>query len=331
MNETASLAAPADAVLERLAAKDAPVLSLLALCRTPPFRDVWSQGPDLSRRFARLLLKQGHPAIALEVAARGLGEPRYANDPDLLYCRALALANCGNPTRAALLVQDMLRRPELPPALRSDALSLAGRTRKDVAARAADEGVRIARFREAFDFYRQAYDLGGDVFPGVNAATLALLSGQPEQSRALAARVRDAVLAAIQRAGADADYWLPATLGEAYLLLGDADAARESYARAVRLARAAHADGDVASMRRQLRLLGGRLPLGDDLLALFHLGPVVVFAGHAIDRPGAPSGSRPTRPWKRPCAAPSKASWTPWKAPSAIAVRPAAATCCLPS
>ena len=39
-------------------------------------------------------------------------------------------------------------------------------------------------------------------------------------------------------------------------------------------------------MLRQLRLLRERLPLSDELLGLFHLGPVVVFAGHGIDRPG---------------------------------------------
>ena len=42
----------AAAVLDQLAAKDAPLLNLLALCRTPEYQGVWAQGPQLLRRFA---------------------------------------------------------------------------------------------------------------------------------------------------------------------------------------------------------------------------------------------------------------------------------------
>src|SRR4051794_38585736 len=95
----------AAAILEQLEQKDAQVLNLLALCRAEPYLGVWQEGPELLRRFARLLFKQGHPTLALEVAARGLDKV-YPGDHDLLYCRALALVNSGNTTRAA--VQDLL-------------------------------------------------------------------------------------------------------------------------------------------------------------------------------------------------------------------------------
>lgn len=282
------IAPTAAAILEQLDHKDAQVLNLLVLCRTKPYLGVWEEGPKLLRRFARLLLKQGHPTLALEVAARGLDKPAYPNDHDLMYCRALALVRCGNTTRADWFVRELLDRRDLTPALRSDALSLAGRIRKDRAARTTDPAVRSARLRSAFDFYYQAYELSGDTFPGINAATLALLVGLPDRSRELAGRVRDAVLAELDRPGKDRDSWLLATLGEAYLLLGDHTAARGRYGQAVHLAREAHADGDIASVRRQLLLLCKHLPVGDDLLGLFHLGPVVVFAGHGLDRPGDP-------------------------------------------
>ncbi len=279
----------AKAILEQLDRPGAQVLNLLALCRTPPYVDVvWSQGPELLRRFAHLLLKQGYPTVALEVAARGLAMPAYAADHDLLYCRALALVRSGNPTRADWFVRDLLERSNLPPHLRIETLSLAGRIRKDLAAANGNPTERLGYFRSAFDFYSQAYGLSGDTFPGINAATLALLAGFPERSHELAARVRDAVLDELDKPGKGADSWLLATLGEAYLLLGDAAAARGRYGQAVRLAHAAHAAGDIASMRRQLVLLRDYLPVGDDLLGLFRLGPVVVFAGHGLDRPGDP-------------------------------------------
>jgi class 3 adenylate cyclase/tetratricopeptide (TPR) repeat protein len=277
----------AAAILEQLDQKDAPVLTLLALCRTQPYLGIWSEGPELLRRFGRLLIKQGHPTLALEVAARGL-ENLYPDDHDLLYCRALALVNSRNPTRAGLFVQELLDRTDLSAAHRIDALSLAGRIRKDIASRTVDRAARAARFREAFGFYQQAYDLSHDTYPCINAATLALLSGEPEQARVLAGKVRASVLAELDKTGKDRDYWLLATLAEAYLLLGDATAAKGRYAQAVRLAHDAHNDGDITSMLRQLRLLREHLPIGDDLLGLFHLGHVVVFAGHGLDWPGDP-------------------------------------------
>jgi class 3 adenylate cyclase/tetratricopeptide (TPR) repeat protein len=274
-------------ILEQLSDKDAQVLNLLALCRTPEFTHVWSEGPELSRRFARLLLKQGHPTLALEVAARGL-DKFYPDDHELMYCRAIALVRSGNATRAALFVKEMLDRTDLPPDTRSDTLSLAGRIRKDLAMRSTDRTFRLSRFREALGFYKQAYDLGGDTFPGINAATLALLSGDAELSQSIATKVRNQVLDELDKAGNDSDSWLLATLGEAYLLLGDSTAAKGRYAQAVRIAHQTHSEGDIASMLRQLRLIRDHLPVADDLLGLFRLGPVVVFAGHGLDRPGEP-------------------------------------------
>jgi tetratricopeptide (TPR) repeat protein len=225
----------AAAVLEQLEEKDAQVLNLLALCRTQPYLGVWQEGPELLRRFARLLLQQGHPTLALEVATRGLD--RYPGDHDLLYCRALALVRSGNPTRAERVVQELLGCTDLALAFHSDALSLAGRIKKDFAARTAGGPAQTAARREAFDYYLRAYNLSRDPFPGINAASLAFLSGDPGQSHALALEVRSSVQGKLDQPGTGRDYWLLATLGEAYLLLGDSTAARVRYAQAVRLAR----------------------------------------------------------------------------------------------
>lgn len=272
-------------ILEQLAQKDAQVLNLLAQCRTKDYEFVWQEGPELHRRFARLLLKQGHPTLALEVAARGL--ERQKDDRDLHYCRALALVRSGNPTRAKLFVEDLLAHTDLAPALRSDALSLAGRIHKDFAARTAAGPARTAQYREARKYYLHAYQLSGDPFPGINAATLALICGVADESRRLAADVRDKVLDKLYEPGTDRDYWLLATLGEAYLLLGDGAAAKGRYDQAVRLAREVHSYGDIATMRRQLGMLSAFLSV-DEMIGLFHLGPVIVFAGHGLDWPGDP-------------------------------------------
>ena len=281
------MTAPTSAsVLKQLAEKDAPVLNLLAECRKKENEDIWMKDPELFRKFASILLKQGHPTLALEAAARGLD---FVPEDNLLrYSRALALVRSGNPTRADLFVKELLGRPGLPIQLKSDALSLAGKVRKDAGMRTPPSLARTELFRKALGYYHQAYELSKDTFPCINAATLALLSGNSTLSRDLAEHVRDNILDDLNNPGRDRDYWLLATLGEAYLLLGDATAAKGRYHRAVQLARDAHSLGDIGVMFRQLLLLRDALPIKDDLLSLFHLGPVVVFAGHAIDRPGEP-------------------------------------------
>lgn len=280
----------AEAFLGLLEHKDAQVLNLLALCRTAPYVDrVWVQGPQLLRRFARLLLKQGHPTLALEVAARGL-DKLYPDDLELMHYRALALVNCGNTTRAVWFVRELLKRPDLTELRRIEALSLAGRIDKDIAARTADPGAHLAHLRSAFEHYSQAHAIAGDTFPGINAASLALLVDLPGRSRELAEQVRVRALRDLTATDQEPSYYwyLHATLGEACLLLGDERSARDQYERAVQLAQEAHADGDIASMRRQLLLLSKRLPIGADFLKLFRLGAVVVFAGYGLDRPGEP-------------------------------------------
>ena len=236
----------------------------------------------------------------------------------------LALARSGNPIAAALLVKEMLDLTDLSAAHRSDALSLAGRIRKDFAARAADPGRHLARLRKRLAFISK---------PTISAAILfrhqrrhARPARRRARSRTLAAKIRDGVLAELDQCGKEADGYLLATLGEAYLILGDATAAKGRYAQAVVCAREAHNDGDIASMRRQLLLLREHLPIGEDLLGLFHLGPVVVLPATVSIGPAIQFAFPPTPPWKRPYAAPSRMSWTPWKPPSVIAVPAAAAT-----
>jgi class 3 adenylate cyclase len=77
------------------------------------------------------------------------------------------------------------------------------------------------------------------------------------------------------------DHWLHASIGEARLLLGEIDAAREHYGQAHRLA--GNRFGDIAVMRRQLRLIGSDAALA--LQAAVPAPSVIAFSGHMIDHP----------------------------------------------
>jgi len=88
-------------------------------------------------------------------------------------------------------------------------------------------------YGEAHRWYLQAYRLNGHHFPGVNAATTALLSGQPDVAKSLAQEVLD-ICASPPALPAGTDlYWLFATEGEAALISGEPMRAAEYYDEAL--------------------------------------------------------------------------------------------------
>lgn len=235
---------------------------------------------DLAREACtRILgcLAQGAPWDACDVFRDAIaGNP---GDPDLLYCGALAHARSGAAAEAHALLDRAQAAPDAAARL-SDILSLRGRLWKDAlhCAPAGADATRIAH--EAREQYLAAWNLGHDPFPGINAATLSILAGEPDAARALAQEV----FARVGARGAAPDAWDHATAGEALLLLGRVDDARRSYASAV--AAAAGDAGSVATMRRQLRLLARVEPEAAAIVALLPTPAVVAFAGHMIDSPG---------------------------------------------
>lgn len=230
--------------------------------------------PDESLALARSALELGHPTLACEI----LREPVQRDDADatLRHLAALAHARIGDYRRAAALLVPLLAHDDAS----VDARALAGRIAKDRWARLAPGPDRDALAGDALTHYRDAWHATRDPFPGINAATLLWLAGDRDAARTLAHAVRGA---AASDAVAMDPHWREATLGEAALLLGDGDAAARHYAAAVTAA--GRQVGHVASMRRQLRLLGEALDVPDAVNAALHVPSVLVFTGHMIDAP----------------------------------------------
>ena len=171
-----------------------------------------------------------------------------------------------------------------------DVVSLCGRLAKDRFNKLRDPAPRLAAARESAEHYRRAFAVSGDYFPGINAASMSLVAGDEGTGKRMAAQVHAActTLSATAPAG---DYWLPATLGEACLLLDRQAEAAEWYAKAAQLA--GDRFGDVASMRRQMRMLSEFLDIHQNVLSALDIPKVVAFAGHMID---APNVERPRFP-----------------------------------
>lgn len=146
-------------------------------------------------------------------ATRAIAQGR--DSEEMRFQEVLALANMEDIERAQARFHDYRLDRSRDPHKRA----LAARLLKDQ-----------GRLREAYDGYRAIFDRRRDPFPGINAASLALLSGQPDEARALARRILR--LKAVRAA---ANYYDAATRAEALVILGDADAAHAAITHAVAL------------------------------------------------------------------------------------------------
>jgi len=122
-------------------------------------------------------------------------------------------------------------------------------------------------------------------YPGINAATLALLTGRGTEAAALAREVLALLAPRLAAPGADAApdrYWLLATALEAHLDRGDSAAARALMPEV--LAAGAQNYAELATTARQLERIGAALGLGADVLAAFRTPAIVHYVGHIISQ-----------------------------------------------
>ncbi len=268
-------------LLERIRDAGPGIVGLLHHARGEASRDLWTRDSRLFVSFGRELVRTGHPTLAFETVQEGLRIHGEESAFELQYLRALALARGGSERKASAFLAQILEADDLDPALRVEALCLAGRLLKDRYERSRDPKRKKELARASAHKYETASRLSGDAYPAVNAASMHLLAGDRETSRRLAAEADDRARA---RGGdGEGDPWLPATLGETSLLLGKEEEAATWYREAVR--RAGGRYGDIASMKRNVTLLAGVLDIEPTFFDIFAFGRVVIFAGHRIDAP----------------------------------------------
>ncbi len=281
-------------ILKRLKGKGASALELLPSYQHPEQLPLWRGDPRLHRGFARKLISQGHPTRGFELARDGL--THHPDDRELKYLLALAMARGGNLRGARTHLTELLRMPDLDPAMQVEALSLDGRLDKDQYERSRDPARKTEYAARSAALYRRAAELpNAGYFPLINAATMTLLAGDTALARELARAVLVQAQDELQRAGNSDDYWVLATLGEAHFVLDQLDEAATWYRLAVAKARELGDVGSIASMRRNALLLKDKFGLDDTLIRLFYVGSVVAFSGHMIDRPPADGRDAPPR------------------------------------
>ena len=167
------------------------------------------------------------------------------------------------------------------------ALTVKGRLLKDYALRASDEAERRRYYLQSSEAYRASAALQPATYPLINAATLALLSGDRAQAEEIAREVLERIARAPDEP--ETPYWRAATQAEALLLLGRRDEARAALDAAV--AAAPRAWEDHASTLRQFLViqdaLGGKTAWLDTLRPQRSLAYSAAAAGEGDGQLGA--------------------------------------------
>ncbi len=234
-------------------------------------RPFWRLVPELYEGIASRFAAQGENFLVIEVAAES--RRFFGEQPSLLFLEALAAARSGSPWRCREI---LVSRPDVLAQV-ADAPALLARTFKDAWKATGDP-----RFLEqSFDYYHRAYlDSRGNVFPGVNAAAMALLAGKAETARTLAGEVLGSLDSPVAE-----DYWTAVTRAECLLILGEVSRSREQYRLACAVSEIPRAN--LVTTRAQARLL---LPChacgARDFDEVFPLPNIACFSGHRIDAPG---------------------------------------------
>jgi adenylate cyclase len=220
---------------------------------------------------AKAALARGDLISGYDVATAAIAEGDASGA--VRHQQVLALARMGDTERAMELFSVYGLDASQDPHQRA----VGARLLKDRALAAADGPGRQAALEKAFAAYHAIYRESGDSFPGINAATLAMLAGRAEEARALATALLDdpAVAAA-------ADYYRAATRAEALLLLGRTEEVTETLANET--IGGSKDFGGRSSTLRQLSKIAAHLGMDRDaraaLLAPLKLPGVVHYCGH---------------------------------------------------
>lgn len=240
-----------------------------------------SGSPEIFFTLGERMLRTGNPLFAYDVVSEGLkhfpGHTRLRQLLGLALARARATA-AANEVLLALYNEG--HRDE-------ETVGLLARTFKDLAGESLSADETRLNMRKAFELYAAAYQSQSGYWTGINAATTALLTGEHDQAVELARDVRDLCMKQLASISSGQAYWLRATIGESWLILNDFTKAEEWYAHAVEAEPRRY--GDIQSTRRNARMIMKYLQVDfGPIENCLSIPPVVVFAGHMIDRPNRP-------------------------------------------
>jgi class 3 adenylate cyclase/tetratricopeptide (TPR) repeat protein len=237
------------------------------------------------------MIDVGEFLLAHDVAKSGLKNHR--NHKVLAQRAAHALCKAGSPLLATQVLEDLVSS-----GIRDiETQSLLASAYKDLCENSTDStkkqhyaDLAIARYEQGF-FSKDSLITGEQkspdnlYYPCINVAFMHFVCMNYEKAREYAETARKLCQEIID--AGDSNYWVQATIAEAYLLLGELDNALDAYAKAVRMEDAK--TSYIASTRKQALQISSLYEdesIRSHIVDAFPTLGIVACAGHLIDNPG---------------------------------------------
>jgi hypothetical protein len=226
---------------------------------------------------AKAAIAKGDLIGAYDIAVSAISEGDQSSA--VRHQQVLALARMGDSERA----RELFAAYGLDQSADPHERAAGARLLKDRALALPAGAERTAALEAAFEAYHAIYGESGDSFPGINAATLAMIAGRQDAAERLAEAVLgDAAVAAAL------DYFTAATRAEALLILGRTDEVRAALACPAIAASRDH--GARSTTARQLATIAALWRMDESMRAelLAPLAPprVLHFCGHMFAADG---------------------------------------------
>ena len=222
------------------------------------------------------LIKQGRLCEAQSLVQKALKST--PDDLELIESYVLILNRSGASDKALQILKPLFN----PAQSKESVFGLMGRIYKNLWSYSNNK----ANVLLSAETYNEGFKKFNSYYLGINAATMFAVNGDIEQSTSIAKKV-------IEMCSKETpNYWVTATLTEAYLLIGDLG---ESLAFGEKsMALPDISKGEINSTFQQFKMLSKYIDVPSELTALFSPPGIVTFSGHMIDHPNRPSSRFPS-------------------------------------
>ncbi|MEE9307848.1 MAG: TRAFs-binding domain-containing protein, partial [Spirochaetia bacterium] len=238
---------------------------------------VWAQESYFYTRLGELADKVGQAMFAYDVLEEGL--KHFPRDLRLIQLYCLSLIKCGYLIKARDLLSRLVKQGHQD----EETLGILGRVYKEMWSISSGGAPDHPSLRKSRNLYLKAFANTRGNYSGINAASLSLIMGDLKAAHKLARMVINICSESLKEEQNKKDYWIIATLGEAFILLGKQNQAEKYYGLARKIAGKNYSS--IASTRRQLTLLSRYMDVEESILATLQIPPVVAFSGHMLDAP----------------------------------------------
>ena len=245
---------------------------------------LWAKDPYFFLRLGERAETSGQSLFAHDILKEGVRV--FPGHLQMTQRYSLSLIKCGFLVTARELLTRLMKDGHFD----EETLGILGRVYKEMWLSEGNGARGHPHLVKSQELYLGAFRRSRGYYSGINAASLSLIMGKTELSRSVARKVLR-ICADLLKDPSQRNYWLLATVAEAFLLLGR----QERAARFYRLARmrSARNYSNLASTRRQLMLLARYGKVEPAVLDTLKIPPVIAFTGHMIDGPNQPKGHFP--------------------------------------